>query len=315
MVMPRSALRAQLKFKHLSLLVALDDFRHVGRVAEFLHLTQPAISKALAEIEAMLDVRLFERSTRGTHPTKYGTSLIRFARETLAGLDRVGDEMNALERGNGGRVNVGTMMLAELIPKGICLMKERSPRTTVRIDGGMTDELLRRLRLGALDLVIARLTTVENVPDFDTQRLFDESIAGVSHPAHPLTKRRKLTWEELAEQPWAIPAPGSFTREWFDMVFSQYGLQTPSDLIEVGSFLPLLSLARERKALATMAYSVAHYFQGLGLIRILSVPFMPIGGAVGIITLRSRPKTRAAELLIECLTEVAKSQGATPSSP
>src|SRR5258708_8420643 len=62
-------LRSNLKLRHLQLLVALDQFRHLGRAAEFLAVTQPAVSKTLAEIERMLDMTLFERSTRGTEPT------------------------------------------------------------------------------------------------------------------------------------------------------------------------------------------------------------------------------------------------------
>ena len=73
-------LRSNLKLRHLQLLVALDQFRHLGRAAEFLSVTQPAVSKTLAEIERMFGLQLFDRSTRGTEPTPYGDSVVRFAR-------------------------------------------------------------------------------------------------------------------------------------------------------------------------------------------------------------------------------------------
>ena len=78
------ALRSNLKLRHLQLLVALDQFRRLGRAAEFLSLTQPAVAKTLAEIERTCGVRLFERSTRGTEPTPDGESVVRFARAVRA---------------------------------------------------------------------------------------------------------------------------------------------------------------------------------------------------------------------------------------
>ena len=70
-------LRSNLRLRHLQLLVALDQFRHLGRAAGFLSLTQPAVSKTLAEIERLFGVPLFTRSTRGTEPTAAGASVVR----------------------------------------------------------------------------------------------------------------------------------------------------------------------------------------------------------------------------------------------
>ena len=65
-------LRSNIKLRHLQLVVALDEFRHVGRTAEFLSVTQPAVSRMLGEVESMLGATLFERSTRGSEPTVAG---------------------------------------------------------------------------------------------------------------------------------------------------------------------------------------------------------------------------------------------------
>ena len=97
-------LRSNLKLRHLQMLVALDQFRHLGRAAEFLSVTQPAVSKTLAEIESMFGLPLFERSTRGTEPTAAGASVVRFARSVLAGFDRTRDEIAArFEKAFGSR--------------------------------------------------------------------------------------------------------------------------------------------------------------------------------------------------------------------
>jgi DNA-binding transcriptional LysR family regulator len=95
-------LRSNLKLRHLQLLVAIDRFRHLGRASEFLSVTQPAVSKTLAEIERMFDQTLFTRSTRGTEPTAVGSAVVRFARSVLAEYGRTRDEIAAVSGGGGG---------------------------------------------------------------------------------------------------------------------------------------------------------------------------------------------------------------------
>jgi DNA-binding transcriptional LysR family regulator len=89
-------MRVNLKPKHLQLVVALDDFRNIGQVAANANVTQPAVSKALAELERGLGVRLFERTARGVRPTIYGECLVRHARSVIANLTQTRDELRAL---------------------------------------------------------------------------------------------------------------------------------------------------------------------------------------------------------------------------
>ena len=138
MIASDRVLRSNLKLKHLQLLVALDQFRHLGRASECLSLTQPAVSKTLAEIERLFDLPLFLRSTRGTEPTAYGQTLVRFARTVLAEVERTRDEIAAVGSGAAGRVRVGAMVVATpvLLARAIDLLKARSAQTTVLVEEG-----------------------------------------------------------------------------------------------------------------------------------------------------------------------------------
>ena len=117
-------LRSNIKLRHLQLLVALDQFRHLGRTAEFLSVSQPAVSKMLSEVESMFGLQLFERSTRGSEPTAGGQSIIRFARSVLAEYDRTRDEIRAVESGAAGRTRVGAMVVAQpvLLARAVALL-------------------------------------------------------------------------------------------------------------------------------------------------------------------------------------------------
>jgi DNA-binding transcriptional LysR family regulator len=138
-------LRSNLKLRHLQLVVALDEFRHLGRASEFLSLTQPAVSKSLAEIERMFGLDLFVRSTRGTEPTPYGATVVRFARSVLADFGRTRDEIAAVASGAAGRVSVGAMVVATpgLLSRAVGLLKARSIQTTVSIEEGDLAALAR----------------------------------------------------------------------------------------------------------------------------------------------------------------------------
>ena len=186
-------LRSNLKLRHLQLLVALDQFRHLGRAAEFLSQTQPAVSKSLAEIERMFGLELFLRSTRGTEPTPFGEAVVRFARSVLSDFARTRDEIAAVASGAAGRVGVGAMVVAMpgLVSRAVDLLKQRSALTTVYVEEGDLTRLLPRLRLGEVDLFVGRLEPGYAAPDLETEALYEEPMRIVARPDHPLAGRRR----------------------------------------------------------------------------------------------------------------------------
>lgn len=299
-------LRSHLKLRHLQLLVALDEFRHVGRVAEFLSVTQPAVSKTLAEIERMFDLTLFDRSTRGTEPTPYGASVIRFARSVLADYDRTRDEIAAVASGAAGRTSVGAMVVATpvLLARAIALLKKRSAQTTVMVEEGDLTRLLPRLRLGELDLFVGRLEPGYAAPDLVTEALYDEPMAIVARPDHPLASKTRPTWKDLAAAPWVMPPPWASSRIKLDQLFLKNGLKPPADIIETTSFLNTLTFVRQGPVLGFLALTVARHFESEGLISVLPIKVPIELPPVGIITVRGRMRTPSSEQLIACLREV-----------
>lgn len=298
-------LRSNLKLRHLQLLVALDQFRHLGRAAEFLSLTQPAVSKSLAEIERMFELVLFVRSTRGTEPTPYGETVVRFARSVLSDFGRTRDEIAAVASGAAGRVSVGAMVVAtpQLLSRAVALLKLRSAQTLVSIEEGDLTRLLPRLRVGELDLFVGRLEPGYAAPDLETEPLYDEPMRVISRPDHDLARKAKPTWAELADLPWVVPPAWASSRIKLNQMFYKHGLNPPADLIESASFLVTLTFVRERAAIAFVARSVARFLAREGLVKVLRLPVPIELPSVGIITMRGRQRTPACAQLIDCLRE------------
>jgi DNA-binding transcriptional LysR family regulator len=304
-------LRSNLKLKHLQLLVALDQFRHLGHAAEFLSLTQPAVSKTLAEVERLFGLDLFVRSTRGTEPTAYGHTVVRFARSVLADYDRTRDEIAAVASGAAGRVKVGAMVVAMpvLLARAVAQLKEQSALTTVSVEEGDLTRLLPRLRLGELDLFVGRLEPGYAAPDLATEPLYDEAMCVAVAPQHPLARRRKLAWSDLADQPWVVPPAWASSRIKLDQQFYKAGLNPPVDLVETASFLGTLSFLQQRGAVVFWARSVALHVQRLGLARVLPLKLPIELPPVGMITLRSRPPTPVCAQLMNCLRSLGRAGG------
>jgi len=299
-------LRSQLKLRHLQLLVALDEFRHLGRVAEFLSVTQPAVSKTLAEIERIYELALFVRSTRGTEPTPAGSAVVRFARSVLAEHQRTREEIVGIASGAAGRVNVGAMVVAtpNLLMQAVMLLKRRSAQTTVLIEEGDLTRLLPRLRVGELDCIVGRLEPGYAAPDLDTEPLHSEPMCIVCRPDHGLLARRKTDWKMLAAEPWVVPPPWASSRIKLAQMFYKHRLPPPVDIIETASFLVTLSVVRQRPALGFLAANVAEHYKREGLLDIVPITVPMALPPVGIIRQHGHPATPAATLLLQCLRQV-----------
>jgi DNA-binding transcriptional LysR family regulator len=301
-------LRSNIKLRHLQLLVALDEFRHLGRTAEFMAVSQPAVSRMLTEVESMLQLDLFHRSSRGTEPTDAGAALVRFAKSVLAGYERTRDEIAANQSGATGRTRVGCMVVAlpALLAPAIARLKQQSAQATVLVEEGDLSRLLPRLRQGEIDLFVGRLEPGYAAPDLVTEALYNEAMVVVVSPGHPLARKRSPGWSDLAQHPCVLPPPWASLRVKLEQQFFRHGLQPPADVVETASFLALSSMVHERLAVAFVAQSVALRYAALGGFAILKIPVPVDLPPVGLITLRGEQSTRITLQLMECLRETSK---------
>jgi len=304
-------MRANLKPRHLQMLVSLDDFRNVGRVAASLNVTQPAVSRALGELERGLGLSLFERSARGVHPTAYGECLIRHARTVLGGLALAREELRSLALGASGKASVGALPAAApaLLPRAVALLKQRSPNTTVFIREGTMDVLLPELRAGKLDLIVGTLPHAGAGRDLEEKILFEERTTVVAGRAHALARRRKLDWADLGEHPWVLPPAGSLLRDPLEAELQRHGVPIPANSIESLSVHVIVMILQITGALACLSRDVAKHYEGLGLISILPLELPEMVRPVGMTWSRARALSPGAKLVMQCLEENQRRKG------
>jgi DNA-binding transcriptional LysR family regulator len=301
-------MRTRLKPRHLQLLVALDDLRHVGKVAAYANVSQPAVSKTLGELEKGLGVKLFELTARGLVPTAYGECLVRHARGVLNGLTEAREELRGLVSGASTRISVGVHpgAVPALLPRGLALLKKRSPKTNVLLREGTMATLLPQLLLGELDLIVGRVAGTPLRRDVGEKVLSEEPVVLVTGPEHALAKRKRLHWPDLTEYTWVLPPVGSLLREPLERMFERHAVPMPANYIETLSVQFVSAFLQLTDAIATMARDVASHYQRLGQMAILKLDFPTLVRPMGITWNRQHPLSSSAKLLIDCLGEVGK---------
>jgi DNA-binding transcriptional LysR family regulator len=300
-------IRANLKPRHLQMLVSLDDFRNVGKVAASLNVSQPAVSKALAELERGLGLSLFERSARGVNPNAFGECMIRHARSVLGDLAMARDELRDLVQGASGKASVGALPAAApaLLPRAVALLKQRAPGTTIFIREGTMDTLLPELRAGKLDVIVGTLPHNGAGRDLDEKILFEERTTVAAGRAHPLARLRKLKWPDLGNYPWVLPPSGSLLREPLEDAFQRHGVPIPNNSIESLSVHVIVMYLQISSALACLSREVARHYEELGLISILPLELPKLVRPVGMTWSRARALSPSAKLMMACLEQTA----------
>lgn len=297
----------RLKIRQMLLLIALDDTGSLNQAAEATHMSQPAASKMLKDIEALFGVPFFERLPRGMRPTVYGATMVRHVRMALANLAQGQDSIAALRAGLAGQVNIGTIITPSMtvIPQAIAETKAQAPRLNIGVTVGTSNELLERMRNGELDFLVARIPEPEDGAGLFYEHLSEETECAVARIGHPLLHQRELSLDELSKASWILSPRGTILRHRFDMVFRRRDLEPPTHVVETTAMTVITSLLQQTDALHVMPDEVARYYVGAGELAILPFDLQCEMESFGLITQRDQLLSPGASLLLQHVRQVA----------
>src|SRR5689334_13080911 len=229
----------RLKLSDMRILLSVVEAGSMGRAAEQLGTSQPAISRAIADLERGLGVRLLDRGRRGIEPTSYGRALIRRGVAVFDELQQGVRDIEFLADPTAGELRVGASiaLAAGFVAAAVERLTRQYPRLNFHLFAADTGAACRALEERRIDLAIVHM--VEPLPseELDADILFDEPQVVAAAPESPWTRRRSLTLADLMDEPWTL-APvethfGSLARE----AFRANGLGLPKRLIS--SSLPV----------------------------------------------------------------------------
>ncbi|UUC94818.1 MULTISPECIES: LysR family transcriptional regulator [Comamonas] len=243
----------KLRLRHFELLSVLSDSESLRVAAERLHLSQPAISKMLKEIESAFGGTLFARSKAGLKPTPAGEVAVRQAQILRSELQVTAGAVLAAFEGKRRVLRLGSLTVTSIVPKAIGHYRELIPGAKVQIREASVDVLLRDLLennidcvVGALPLDVASSSLVEGLEVTPVSR---DWICMVCSPEHALARRRKVSWQEVFEFDWVLPPSHTMLRQMFVAACLQRGLEPPSATIESMSPLTLTQLLKTDRSL------------------------------------------------------------------
>ncbi len=294
---------SRLRFRHLSLLIELQRCGSLRAAAAVLNQTQPALSKALTEIESAFGLQLFTRSGRGLVPTPQGSLAIRGAVLLLQELAHVHAEAFADPATTLLRIGVPPFVAQGYLPAILKRLFEIDARVRVQLQEERVPRLLQSIREGRLDAVIATRTAdaheTEGLP-LRHEKLFDADFEVIACVDHPLTRARKVDWQRLAAERWIMPAPSSMVHGMLQEIFWRQGVPPPQAVIESTSPVTNVLFAATGLGLAVVPGATLRAGHGGGRIKRVCVrPPIP-SSPVSLIS-RNGPENPRLALLREAL--------------
>ena len=229
----------RVSIRQLRLVATIDEVGSMVRAGEAIGMTQPAVTKAVRDLEGDLGVALFNRGNRGVTPTIYGEALVRHAQRVLAQLEHAAEEIEDLAHGAGGRVTVGTFLAASawLLPEAIARLRRERPRVAVDVVEGTNDRLQPMLLRGDLDMVVGRLSEFRHRAGVHQEPLYSEEVVILARPGHGLARHPRLRLAHLQKADWILPPPETTLRRQLETAFFDAGLDPPHCAVQSVSFL------------------------------------------------------------------------------
>ena len=225
------------QLRHMRCLVAVAQERHLARAAERLALSQPAISKTLAELETMAGVRLVERGTAGRRGvqglTPVGEQLLAHALRVLEAVDASALAIAPATGGQLQRLRIGALpsVAPALLPRALADFRSKWPHVQVIVKSAANGALLDELRAGELDLVAGRMSDPRLMTGLSFELLHTEPLVFAARTGHPLA-RRGTTVQDVLLHPLVVYGEGTIPRHNTESFFSALGLALPTNALQ-----------------------------------------------------------------------------------
>ncbi|ECY2395560.1 LysR family transcriptional regulator [Salmonella enterica] len=292
----------RIRLRHLHTFVAVAQQGTLGRAAETLNLSQPALSKTLNELEQLTGSRLFERGRLGAQLTVPGEQFLTHAVKVLDALNTAGQALNRKEDASADVVRIGALPTAALgiLPAAIGRFHQQQKSTSLQVATMNNTMLLAGLKSGEIDLGIGRMSDPELMGGLNYELLFLESLKLVVRPGHPLLQET-ITLSRVMEWPVVVSPKGTVPRQNAEALLQSQGCKMPAGCIETLS----ASLSRQ----LTVDYDYV-WFVPSGAVKedlrqatlvSLPVPTQSAGEPIGILTRVDIPLSTGAQMLIAAI--------------
>ena len=305
---PRS-LNRRLKLRDLDTLMTVVSAGGMRKAAGQLHLSQPAVSKAVAELEDALGVVLIDRNRQGVAVTPSGVALIRRAEVMFDELQQAVRDLRHLADPDGGDIRMASTEpnMGGLLSAAMLRMKTQFPKVNfIAESGGTPQRQLQFLMDHDSDFVIMRPLGVGVDASVDVEPLFKDRVLVVAGRTHSLASRRKLGLSDLLDQSWIIgpielrPDSPLVTR------FEAAGLALPRFHVTSGSLNARFALLASGQFITLMPSSYWHFAPGRKDLKVLPVDMGRWHTPTMMLTLRNHSLSPAVQVFQDIVRDLVR---------
>jgi len=297
----------RVKFRHLQCFLQTARLGGVAKAAQSLGVSQPAVSKSLAELEEILGVELMERSRAGVSLTPVGEMFLRYAGASVAALRQGLDGVARSKMAEETLLTVGVLpsVAGRLVPTAVDRFRRASPGVTLKIVSGPNLHLLDQLRLGAVDLVLGRLGAPASMAGLSFQHLYSETVSFVVRPGHPLHVAPDL--DRIVDYPVLFPDNEAAIRGIVERYLIANGIGHIPDRIETVSNDFGRAYTRRSDAVWIISSGVVAIDVAEGMLDVLPFDVADTTGPVGVTTRADTEIAPATRLLIDAMRHASTS--------
>ena len=298
----------QLKLRDLHVLMTVARCGSMGKAADQLSVSQPAISKAVADMETALGVKLLDRNPRGVVPTIYARALLDRGLVAFDELKKGIEQVDFLADPATGELRIGsTIAIATgFLPAVVDRLSRKYPRVVFHLSAGEAAMTYRTLEERTVDVVIAPLFASTAVEHLRTELLYDEPLVVVAGARSVWAKRRKIELAELADAAWTLPPPDSLYGSVVAEAFRANGLDTPSATVFTSVTPARNALLATGRFVSIVQGSVMRFNPDNPAFKVLPIDLPTTRRPIAAIVLKARTLSPVARLFIDCAHEVAK---------
>lgn len=265
----------------------------VSRAAQTAFISQPALSKAVRELESQLGVALFEREARGVLLTEAGQVLFEYAQAIFALERDAADALRSQKSLEGATLRIGasTTLSTYVLPPLLAQFMERFPQLRFSLCRENTRTI--EARLLAFELDVALVEGPPHEPKIEKTFWRDEELILVCAPLHPFAVKREVTFPELQQCAWLVREPGSGTREVVENALRKWGLP-PTDAPEIGGAETLKQAVAAGLGVAFVSREAAQDQLALGKLKSVDITGFSLRRPFYRLHLQGRPLSPAA---------------------
>jgi DNA-binding transcriptional LysR family regulator len=299
------------ELRHLNHLIAAIEKGTIGKAAESLGISQPALTKSIRNLEAMLQVRLLERRSRGVVPTVYGELVVSRGRSVKIELQEIVYDIQALRAGTGTHVRIGVAqgVASRLVPAAMIRLSTERPKSRFSVWAAAAGELIKLLTDGDIEFAVAPLGGYDPQARLAEEVLFEDRPVIVVARNHPLAHKAFVRPKDLVKARWVLPQGTTPLRRMLDRIFISENVRPPAPTIECDSAVYVKSVLMEKDFVGFLPRDEITVEEKSRLLRGIAFKTNTPGRPIGILRRRSGALSPSSMLLVKQIKRMCDELG------